>query len=134
MNGEFCYVARVDLLACRIVHVDLTCGDVDVTARVNRDALAPAICEYLHIVQSTVGTDRAAPRCLSRLVGDIRRLSDRDGSRPETTQLTAAFYAVAHRSVHKILPCRQERPLVRRHQVTRRLRHIALVYLPIAHR
>src|SRR5713226_1397399 len=100
----------------------------------NRDTFTSAICEYLHINQSTIGTDRTDPCGLSRLVGDIRRLSHRDRSQPETTQLTAAFYAVAHRSVQKILPRRQERRLVRRHEVTRRLRQSGLVYVPIADR
>src|SRR5882762_7617764 len=112
----------------------MTCGEGDVTARVNRDTFTPAIYEYLHINQSTVGTDRTDPRCLIRLVGDIRRLSDRDRGQPETTQLTAAFYTVAHRSVQKILPRRQERRLVRRDEVTRRLRKSGLVDVPIADR
>src|SRR5438094_9234768 len=103
LNGTFGHVECVDLLACRIVHVDLTCGYVDVTARVNCDTFTPAICENLHINQSTVGTDRTDPRCLRRLVGDISRLSDRDMRQLESTQLTAAFFNCSLRVAQYIM-------------------------------
>ena len=77
--------------ACRVVHPDLSGGDVDVAVLIHRHAFAALIGEDLEIGQAAIGRERGLPRGHFGLAGDIDRLAGRRRRQSETAQQRAAL-------------------------------------------